>query len=91
MVFKNLVAVRPPFFLISQSNIMKLVLTNLDQYYIHRELMIKLLDYMGIIYDFEDNDGLDDFVIDLSQNIALTVYNTAQALKLLGAEFIIID
>ena len=53
--------------------------------------MIKLLDYMGIRYDFEDNDGLDDFVIDLSQNIALTVYNTAQALKLLGAEFIIID
>ncbi len=53
--------------------------------------MIKLLDYMCIRYDFEDNDGLDDFVIDLSQNIALTVYNTAQALKLLGAEFIIID
>jgi len=70
---------------------MKLVLTNYDEYWEHRELMIKLLDYMCIRYDFEDNDGLDDFVIDLSQNIALTVYNTAQALKLLGAEFIIID
>ncbi len=70
---------------------MKLVLTNFDQYWIHRDLIVKLLDYKGINYHFEDNDGLDDFVIDLSKEIALDVYNTVTAAQLLGAEIMITD
>ena len=70
---------------------MKLVLTNLDQYYIHRDLVIKLFDYKNINYHFEDNDTLDDICVDLSKEIALDVYNTVSAAQLLGAELMIID
>jgi hypothetical protein len=70
---------------------MKLVLTNYDEYWEHRELIVKLFEYKDIDYHFEDNDGLDDFVIDLSKEIVLDVYNTVAAAQLLGAEIMIAD
>ena len=70
---------------------MKLVLTNYDEYWEHRELIVKLFEYKDIDYHFEDNDGLDDFVIDLSKEIVLDVYNTVSAAQLLGAEIMIAD
>jgi len=66
---------------------MKLFLSDPNRYDEHRNLMILLLDRQGVKYDFKNNV----FYIDMKENIALTCYNTAQALKLLGAEFIIID
>ena len=66
---------------------MNLFLSDPNRFEEHKNLCILVLDTQDIVYEFRENI----FFIDMKENITLTCYNTAQALKLLGAEFIIID